>query len=574
MPAAGAAAPPRPRPRLAGLLSAALAAGARGREVRTSPRLEYYSQNALCRQSNCINPLFPGLNDLPRLEQLLWQCTTHEMVARHVNFCKDVVVYDPALPSPNATSRPVEEIVRQQDDAAATMYFYHLSGLGYEAGEHQRPARSSEECVKSVWRMACFSYFPKVQAGCQRGEATPYLRPCRGCCERYIEACGVECCDESVQCVFRHTVTDAAEGFELVQTGYAEERGPSALCTGSGSLRLGAPLALLLGLLAAHAVQGADASGTGSGGDGGEGERPRCRGPGARGADGAGRCGGGGGALLAGVFAVCALALQGCEVSVPHHHVGNWRSKPDYLVAFEFIRPGQPASSASLNSCSEEVPETLQCSGRGYCKEWAPSLAKGALRFCECNHEWADPECRTRRKSQITTFLCALFGGFFGADYFYLGYPGWAFAKLCTLGGLGAWWLVDVVRTGAGPVYAYNFRVANDLPHWVFVLSTVTLFGVAGFLIAIESYMTYRKNKRDDVMKLHQSEEVRQLGKMEDYEGPRYRLGVPGGGFDAQRLFAGYGATLPAPLSSGAAPYAMPPQGGAFASPWGHGARF
>merc|ERR1719293_488133 len=102
------------------------------------------------------------------------------------------------------------------------------------------------------------------------------------------------------------------------------------------------------------------------------------------------------------VVVVCAVALQGCDAEVPHHDVGNWRRKPDYLVAYEFIQPGAPASTAILNSCSGGVPEAMQCSGRGYCKEWNQKAlsTKPGVSFCECERDWADPECRTRRKSQ------------------------------------------------------------------------------------------------------------------------------------------------------------------------------
>jgi len=167
----------------------------------------------------------------------------------------------------------------------------------------------------------------------------------------------------------------------------------------------------------------------------------------------------------------------------------------------------------------------------------------------------------------------AIFLGFFGADLFYLGYPGWALMKLGTLGGFGLWWVLDVVRTGSGPVYAWNFRVANDLPHWVYVLSTVTVFGLIGFLVAIESYLTYRRKKREDLMKLQESEEARHLNKMDDIlEGPRYRLGQQTRNFVDRRDFSGYGATLPAAMPNGGAPYAVPPppgQAGRFAGPYG-----
>merc|ERR1719191_356236 len=97
---------------------------------------EVFTQNVLCRQNNCVNPLFPGLNDLAMLEQLVWQCSTHSAVSSHLEFCQGAILYDPALPSPNSTEQLVSNIVKAQDQAAATMFFYHLNGMGYDAWEH------------------------------------------------------------------------------------------------------------------------------------------------------------------------------------------------------------------------------------------------------------------------------------------------------------------------------------------------------------------------------------------------------------------------------------------------------
>mmetsp|Transcript_24614 Transcript_24614/g.70801 ORF Transcript_24614/g.70801 Transcript_24614/m.70801 type:complete len:533 (-) Transcript_24614:36-1634(-) len=504
---------------------------------------EVYSQNAICKQHNCINPLFPGLLDLSRLESpdLIWQCTTHRTVSSSLGFCKDAVMYDPALPSPNASTE-VSTLVKAQDDAAATMFFYHLSGLGYESWDHQNPASDPDECVRSVWRMACFTYFPKVQAGCGQNQATNYLRPCSSACETYLATCAVECCDESARCVFQHSM-----GGSVLQTGYVESTGPSALCTGSGAWRGARPMwalplaCLLFGLVGSTAPAGERT----------ERQSPRFS-----------------SMALAGALLVCALALQGCDVDVPQHSLGNWRAKSDYLVAFEYLPPGQPTSAAQLNSCMVPgAPATEQCSGHGFCREWnSESAGSNPLSFCICDREWADPECRTKRKSQTTAFLCSLFGGFLGIDYFYLGFPLWGIAKLLTLGGLGFWWLVDIVRTGSGPVYAQNFRVADDMPHWVFVLVTVAIFAALGFFVSIESYLSYRKRKREDVMKLQETEEARRLSRPDEMDGPRLRLSAGPRSFEGRHDFSGYGATLPAPHPNAGAPYAMQPgRPGAFA---------
>ena len=48
-------------------------------------------------------------------------------------------------------------------------------------------------------------------------------------------------------------------------------------------------------------------------------------------------------------------------------------------------------------------------------------------------------------KSWTVAFRLSVFLGCFGADRFYLGYSLLGFMKLLSFGGLGFWWLVDLV---------------------------------------------------------------------------------------------------------------------------------
>jgi hypothetical protein len=48
-------------------------------------------------------------------------------------------------------------------------------------------------------------------------------------------------------------------------------------------------------------------------------------------------------------------------------------------------------------------------------------------------------------KSKQTVLLLAIFAGTIGADRFYQGKIGTGILKLCTLGGLGIWWLIDII---------------------------------------------------------------------------------------------------------------------------------
>lgn len=532
--------------------------------LTTAQSQEVYTQNAICRTNYCTNPLFPGLNDLSRLETIAWQASTHGNATAHMDFCRHAVYYDPAVPTPITSAQPLNLLIKSQDDAASTMFFYHLGGMGYDAWDHRDPSQGTDGCVKAVWRMVCYTYFPKAGPASLEGQSVSYQRPCQDVCSSYLQSCSVECCDESPQCVFTHTVpgTVTANGTALVQTGYHNQVGPSAMCTGqaqSSGRRSGASVLLLLGVLGFHLFGAGTASGSSSGSGSRAGANVK------RESSKIKRFS----PWLAGaVLVVIGLSLQGCAMDVPRHHVGNWRRQPDYLVGSQFVMPGAPASSAQLNSCQRRgIPATLQCSGRGYCRAWTQNNAALAVagttpvQFCECERDWAGPECQTRRKSQLTAFLLSLFLGFFGADYFYLGFPLWGIVKLFTLGGCGFWWLLDIIRTGSGNIYAHDFRVAADLPHWVYVLVVLTVFMMIGFFVAIESYLGYRNKKRGEQLKLQSAEEAHHAGmgsnsNFGEYGGARQRSAFgrgigPTQAEMAPTQFGGYGSTMGQPQGPG-----------------------
>ena len=70
--------------------------------------------------------------------------------------------------------------------------------------------------------------------------------------------------------------------------------------------------------------------------------------------------------------------------------------------------------------------------------------------------EGQQPQVSTRSRG-VALFL-SFFGGCFGLDRFYVGKTSTAIPKLCTLGGLGIWWLYDLVLIAAG-----EFRDVDDL---------------------------------------------------------------------------------------------------------------
>jgi len=53
-------------------------------------------------------------------------------------------------------------------------------------------------------------------------------------------------------------------------------------------------------------------------------------------------------------------------------------------------------------------------------------------------------------KSKTTALLLAIFLGGLSAHRFYVGKTGSALAQMFTLGGLGIWWLIDVINIASG----------------------------------------------------------------------------------------------------------------------------
>ena len=75
----------------------------------------------------------------------------------------------------------------------------------------------------------------------------------------------------------------------------------------------------------------------------------------------------------------------------------------------------------------------------------------------------SDDEMFASPRSRTVAFLLAFFLGVFGAHRFYVGKTGSALLQLFTLGGLGVWWMIDLIIVGSG-----SFRDAEGrlVSHW------------------------------------------------------------------------------------------------------------
>eukprot|EP00434_Breviolum_minutum_P011297 symbB.v1.2.009969.t1/scaffold623.1/size335370/12 len=187
---------------------------------------ELYTTNAACRSQYCVNPVYPGLQDMPGLEKKRWAKMSLPKIAESMEFCNGTVNYNVALPMESTESDNMtilQERVRAQDQQAAEAYFLHLSAMGIEPWDHVKPFEESSSrmrpCARAVARMACFTYLPDAIHNIQDGAEVRYHRPCDTGCESFLQTCGVECCDESTVCVWSAPVTATLPEFQVANPG-------------------------------------------------------------------------------------------------------------------------------------------------------------------------------------------------------------------------------------------------------------------------------------------------------------------------------------------------------------------
>lgn len=88
-------------------------------------------------------------------------------------------------------------------------------------------------------------------------------------------------------------------------------------------------------------------------------------------------------------------------------------------------------------------------------------------------------------KSFLVAWLLSLFLGFFGADRFYLGKIGTGVAKLLTFGGIGIWYLIDLIVILAGRAKDSRGNALSD-----YESKKVIAWIVSGVLLVVPSTLS------------------------------------------------------------------------------------
>lgn len=127
----------------------------------------------------------------------------------------------------------------------------------------------------------------------------------------------------------------------------------------------------------------------------------------------------------------------------------------------------------------------------------------------------------------MKAYFLSVFLGMFGVDHYYMGNYYSGFAKLASFGGVGFWWVYDIVRIGSAPVYADEYRLAYDLPHWFYVFFTVAFFTGLGYILFVCLIKAYKFEKAKSKFLRHEEELLQEHMREEAARFPGESLGMP-----------------------------------------------
>lgn len=105
------------------------------------------------------------------------------------------------------------------------------------------------------------------------------------------------------------------------------------------------------------------------------------------------------------------------------------------------------------------------------------SINSSAAATASAGGSLAPQVATTSDRSFIATWMFSWLLGFLGVDRFYLGKVGTGVLKLLTLGGLGIWWLIDLILTLAGVQRDKEGRLLPDFEQHRMIAWIITAAG-------------------------------------------------------------------------------------------------
>jgi hypothetical protein len=90
--------------------------------------------------------------------------------------------------------------------------------------------------------------------------------------------------------------------------------------------------------------------------------------------------------------------------------------------------------------------------GNRFCHNCGAETTTAAVICTKCGVKLS----RKGEKQWLTALLFSIFLGGLGVDRFYLGYTGLGVFKILTLGGLGVWWLIDMILMACNEIKDAN----------------------------------------------------------------------------------------------------------------------
>lgn len=119
-----------------------------------------------------------------------------------------------------------------------------------------------------------------------------------------------------------------------------------------------------------------------------------------------------------------------------------------------YIHPDRDAVGMCVG-CGKPICEEclVTLHDRNYCKRCTAKLAQGRSLLAE----------NLSPRSWTVALLLSVFLGGLGIDRFYLGKVGTGILKLLTCGGLGLWWLIDIIIIATGNMTDKTGRLVK--PH-------------------------------------------------------------------------------------------------------------